>query len=98
MKKTIHAQSGHTLFVKSIEWDDLPDKVKENKYSKDYPSFYVVKNWDDSGVVFMYLAKGLKSAPKEIVVFYPNGGFWSSFGTSIETAINGAQQDGWMYA
>lgn len=97
MKKTIKAKSGHTLFVKSIDFQDLPTPIKENNAEK-YTKFYVVKNWDDNGAVFMYLGKGYAAAPKEVVVWYRNGGFWSSFGKNIEEAINGAQRDGWLYA
>ncbi len=92
----IHAQSGHTLFVKKIELSELPENIQSQ--AKEYNSFYVVKNWDDTGVIFMYLGKGYTQSPKEIVAWYPKGDFWSSFGKTIEEAINGAQKDGWMYA
>ena len=98
MSKTIHAKSGHTLFVKEIKRKDLPPTVLENEHSKGFKTFYVVKNWDDEGVVFMYLAKGLKGVPEQICVFYPKGEFWVSYGKTIVEAINGAQEDGWMYA
>lgn len=98
MNKTIHAQSGHTLFVESVSFESLPENIKNNEYSKGYTQFYVVKNRDSTGIVFMYLAKGLPTSPKEIVVFYPNGGFWSSFGNTFKEAIDGAQRDGWMHA
>jgi len=98
MKKTIQAQSGHTLFVKSIPFKQLPEVIRKGDDAKRYITFYVVKNWDDEGIIFMYLAKGYGQAPNEIVAFYPKGGFWSSFGNTIEQAINGAQKDGWMYA
>lgn len=97
MNKTFIAQSGHTLFVKEISFDDLPDFIK-NGNGKTYNKFHIVKNWDDDGVVFMYLGKGNSYAPREIVVWYRNGGFWSSYGLTIEEAINGAQRDGWMHA
>ena len=98
MNRTIHAQSGHTLFVKSIKFEDLPQNIREGDYAKDFKQFWQVKNWDDDGVTFMFLGKGMKNAPKQICVWYRNGGFWSSYGKTTEEAINGAQKDGWMYA
>lgn len=98
MNRTIHAQSGHTLFVKSIEFEDLPDNIKNGGYAKDFKQFWRVKNWDDSGVTFMYLGKGMKNAPKQICVWYSRGNFWSGYGKTIEDAINGAQKEGWLYA
>jgi hypothetical protein len=98
MNKTIHAQSGHTLFVAPITFDELPDKIKNGDDAKEYKKFWVVKNWDNDGCIFMYLGKGYESTPNEIVVWYRNGGFWSGYGKTIEDAINEAQKDGWMYA
>jgi hypothetical protein len=98
LKKTFQAQSGHALYVESISYDQLPNGVKRFKYISNYPKLYVVKNWDEDGVVFMYLGTGKKGSAKEIVVWYRNGNFWSGFGTTIEDAINGAQKDGWMFA
>jgi hypothetical protein len=95
MKKTLRVASGHTMFVKSIDRSELP-KGLDN--ARDYTSFYVVKNWDDNGCTFMYLGKGYKSAPNEIVAWYPKGAFWSGYGKNIKDAIEGAQKDGWMYA
>lgn len=91
-----HAQSGHTLFVKQIELKDLPKNIQDD--AKEHKTFYVVKNWDDDGVVFMYLGKGYIHSPKQIMAWYPKGEMWSGFGKTIEQAINGAQKDGWMYA
>lgn len=47
--------------------------------------------------VFMYLGKGDPRAPRQIVAWYPNGRFWSSFGNSMKDAIEGAQKSGWLY-
>lgn len=94
--KEIHVQSGHTMFVKKIEREELPDTLPEN--TELYDTFYVVKNWDDEGVVFMYLAKGYATAKDEYVVWYRSGKFWSGFGNSLKEAIEGAQRDGWYYA
>lgn len=95
---TIHSTvSNHTLYVREIPSDQIaPLQLKD---SDGYTQFYEVRNFDENGVVFMYLAKGLKESPKEIVAWYPNtGAFWSGFGTSIKKAIEGAQRDGWLYA
>lgn len=98
MNKIVHAQSGHTLFVKSIKFTELPDVIQLDGHSPNFTEFYIVKNWDDDGYVFMYLGKGLSQSPKQICAWYPKGAFWSSYGTSIKAAIDGAQKDGWMYA
>lgn len=94
MKKTILSNSGHTLFVNSIKFSELPQKVRGYNSIKGCEKYYTVQNWDSEGVIFMYI--GLKDG--QYMVWYKNGGFWYSFGTSIEKAINGAQADGWMYA
>lgn len=99
MKKTIHAQSGHTLFIQSIKYDSLPDRVKKFEYINNFPNLYVVKNWNADGHIFMYLGKGHDGYPDEICIWYAqNGSFWSGFGKTFEDAINNAQKDGWMYA
>lgn len=96
MKKTISVASGHTLFVRSIYKSDLP---KGMDHVADFETFYVVKNFGEEGKTFMYLGKGHRQAPNQIVVWYANGlGFWSSYGKNIKDAIEGAQKDGWLYA
>lgn len=95
MRKTITAASGHTLFIKDIDRSELPEGLDG---AGEYERFYVVKNWDDSGVVFFYLGKGHKQAPRQIVAWYPGGKFWASYGNNFQEAIDGAQRDGWMYA
>lgn len=94
MSKTIQAQSGHTLFVEDVKFEDLPENVKQFEYIVGKSAYKIIKNWDKDGVVFMYMAK----SRGEWLVWYCGGGFWSSFGKTIEEAIDGAQKDGWMYA
>jgi len=95
MKKTIHSTfSGHTFFVSSCDSSELP---KDAEYVKSYSKFYKVQNFNATGHTFMYLGKGTKEAPNQIVVWYPSGRFWSGFGTTLEEAIIGAQKDGWMF-
>jgi hypothetical protein len=96
--KAIQAQSGHTLYVEEIEFDELPHLVRQSEYAEGFQKFYVVKNWDKDGVVFFYLAKLGRMSKTEICAFYKNGKFWSGYGKTFEDAINGAQRDGWMYA
>jgi len=100
MNRTIHAASGHTLHVSSIDKSELSAEVhyKNAETLLDFDSFYEVRNWDKGGVVFMYLAKGHINGPTQICAFYRGGGFWSGYGTTFKTAIDGAQRDGWMYA
>jgi hypothetical protein len=94
--RTIHSDfSGHTLFVRQIGYDEIPAHID----CQSYPTIYAVHNFDAGGVVFMYLGKGNKGAPKEIVAWYAKSGAnWHSFGTSIKAAIEGAQKSGWLYA
>lgn len=96
MKKMVASKTGHSLFVKSVSREELPKGLYA---AENYKTFYVVKNFDDNGVTFMYLAKGHKDAPGQVVAWYAKSkAFWSSFGKSIESAIAGAQEDAWMYA
>lgn len=96
MKKTIRAKSGHTMCVVSADRELLPANLA---HSDRYTKFYVVRNWDAGGHIFLYLAKGNPDAPNQVVAWYPaTKAFWSSFGLNLESAINGAITDGWMYA
>ena len=99
MSKIIFAKrTGHTLHVSPIDRAALPAHV-EAQYADKYTKFYVVKNWDANGVVFFYLAKGHADAPNQICGFFAKTGkFWSSYGKTLEAAIDGMQADGWMYA
>jgi hypothetical protein len=96
MAKTVYAQSGHTLWVNKIDPSDISKTVKDSEYFKGFTIFWEVRNLDSEGVLFFYLAKG-GTTKNQICVFYRNGGFWSSYGKTIEEAINGAQRDGWLY-
>lgn len=91
------AVTGHTLFVSKIAREELPKVIADNTASKMFTTFYVVKNWDAQGVVFMHLAKGHSQAPAQVCAFYRSGQFWSSYGKTIQAAIEGAQKDGWLY-
>jgi hypothetical protein len=93
----VNAQSGHTMFVEPITFGELPEVIKTNGYAPQYKKFYVVKNFDKDGVIFFYLAEEGHQSKKEIVCFYCNGEFWSSFGKTLKEAIDGAQKDGWMH-
>ena len=96
--RIIHSDfSQHTLHVSRINADECPSFIYiSNKDA--YTEFYVVRNQDAGGMIFMYLGKGNKNAPKEIVAWYPRGAFWRGYGTTIKAAIEGAQRDGWLYA
>lgn len=110
MTRTIHSDvSHHTLYIESITKDELPASVNREN-ADNYTTFYVVKNFDAEGVVFFYLGKGYrhpspeyandKSAhdPKEVVVWYGNGAFFSGRGDTFKEAIENAQKHGWLYA
>ena len=95
--RTIHVYTGHTLHISSIAKEDLPFRLTDDVEA--FNKFWVVRNWDKDGVVFMYLGKGNVDAPKEIVAWYSTtGAFWSGFGTTLKSAVEGAMKDGWMYA
>ena len=95
MNRTINSKiSNHTLFVQDIPSQNMPNFPHKEAFSK----FYSVRNFNKNGCIFMYLAKGHKQYPKQIVAWYPKGGFWSSYGETFQTAIEGAQRDGWLYA
>lgn len=88
--------SGHCMYVEKIRREDLPSNLEE---TEGFETFYVVRNWDAEGCVFLYLGKGYKDGPEEICAWYPTtGAFWTSYGNSLKEAIEGAQRDGWMYA
>lgn len=95
MNKTISAKTGHTLFIRSAERSELPADLP---YKEHYTRFYVVKNWDENGPTFFYLAKGHKEAPGQIVGWYSKGSFYSGYGSNVEEIIDRMQKDGWMYA
>lgn len=96
MASIIRVASGHTMYVEKIAKEDLPEHLQS---TNDFTDFYVVKNFDKGGHVFLYLGKGNSMSPKQICAWYPRtGAFWSSYGTTLLTAIEGAQQDGWKYA
>jgi hypothetical protein len=94
--KTITSDvTGHTMHVSEIPAEQVPDL--ENKLC--FTKFYAVRNWDAEGLTFMYLGKGNKDAPKEVVAWYAkHGSFWSGCGKNLKEAIEGAQRSGWMYA
>jgi len=95
MNRTIHSDfSGHTCYVSEIDAAEVPEFVDTTTYQ----TFYTVRNFNAQGIVFMYLGKGDKNAPKQIVAWYRKGGFWSSYGTTLKDAIEGAQRDGWLSA
>lgn len=88
--------SGHTLFVKKVARPAVLEPLGESEH---YSEFWVVKNWTDEGPIFFYLGKGHPEAPRQIVVWYGHSGkMWPSYGTTIQSAIEGAQKDGWMFA
>lgn len=102
-KKTIRSEfSSHTLFVSSCSRSDLPKNATEKD---NYTTFYRVQNWDKDGVTFLFLGNGYtgpsgqeKPDSSQVVAWYPNGNFWSSYGKNLKAAIEGAQRDGWLSA
>lgn len=97
MGRIVHTNhSNHTFFVQKVTKSDLPKKCDPSDLDN-FKTFYAVKNFDEKGHTFMYLARGHEESPNEVVVFYPNGKMWYSFGKNIKEAIEGGQKNGWMY-
>jgi len=99
MKRTYTAQSGHTLFLDSMDIVEAANAI--SAVAGDYRNVYAVKNWDAEGVVFFYVCTGYTDEAgktyNEVHVFYGNGQMWHSSGKNIQEAIDGAQRDGWLY-
>jgi hypothetical protein len=89
--KTIVATSGHAIAIFKVDSENHPG-------GSEYTHYYIAKNFDKEGVTFFYLAKGYKDAKDQIHVWYRNKKMWSGFGTNFQTAIAGAQSDGWLAA
>lgn len=81
-------KTGHPIEVRK-----LTDRRLTLSGQEEFTDFWEVtligKTW--------YVAKGHKQAPRQYVVWYPNGQMWSSYGTSIEGAMNGAIEDAFLY-
>lgn len=99
MKKTIHSSlTGHTLHISSINRADLPEVFQGNNIVDMFTTFYAVRNWDEKGHIFFYLAKGHKNGPTQVCGFYTKGAFWARYGKNLQEAVEGMQRDGWMAA
>ena len=96
--KRFQSSSGHWMIVVPVSREELPANLSD--HTVPYSKFYAVRNGSPDGHTFLYLGKGHeKYGDKEIVAWYPRtGAFWASYGTNLETAVNGAIRDGWMYA
>lgn len=44
-----------------------------------------------------YLGRGHKDGPGQIVVWFPNGNMWSSYGSTLNEAIELATADAYLY-
>lgn len=89
-KTQINLDNGHTLYAYNCSRSALPENCE---YCDDYGQFYHVptpwgQNW--------WMAKGHKNAPKQIVVWYPNGKMWLSYGITLKSALEGAIADAWQ--
>lgn len=101
--------SHHTLHISSISREELRTHIPA-KEADNYTSFYIVRNFDEHGVTFFYLGKGYQHPdperkddrrahdPKEVVVWYGNGAFFTGRGNTFKEAIENAQKHGWLYA
>lgn len=90
MTKTHTTATGHLCAVTKLE-KGSPETLGL-MCATDYNEFWTA---NICGRVFI-VGKGHKDAPRQYVVWYPNGFFWSSFGTTIASAIDGAMQDAWF--
>lgn len=100
MKKTYRAQSGHTLYLDSMDVVAAANAI--GKDAANYRNVYAAKNWDREGKTFFFICTGYTDERgktyNEVHVFYANGAMWYSSGANIQEAIDGAQRDGWLYA
>lgn len=67
----------------------LPDLDGKEDFTDFWEVKLIRKTW--------YVAKGHKDAPRQVCVWYPNGKMWSSYGKSIEDAMNLAIVDAFLY-
>ena len=56
--RKIKAQSGHRVAVLKLSPEEVGAAFPRGVKTDQYTDFYVVKNWDDSGVTFFYMARG----------------------------------------
>lgn len=78
------------LPLQSISRDLVPlDLLHVDEYTTFYKVTRGPRTW--------YLAKGHRHAPKQVVVWYPNGKFWSSYGSTLTEAFNKACEDAARY-
>lgn len=66
--------------------------------SADYKAVYAARNGAKDGATLLYIATGYKKAPREVHAFYRNGFMWHGCGKNIQEALDGAIEDGWLYA
>jgi hypothetical protein len=97
----IGTSTGHSMHVQStMEIQPTAGLESADNYSR----FWIVRNWDENGSIFMYLGTGYKGAVnkkserKQIVAWYRGKKMWSGYGMNIKDAIEGAIKDGWLYA
>ena len=96
MSRTITSSiTGHTLHVASIDFEDLPQALKNVEHVADFDSFYVVRNWNADGVAFFYLAKS--DWRRMYYGLFGNGQMWTGTGSTMKETVEGMQRDGWMY-
>ena len=96
----IQTQSGHTVHLEPMSEQEVValdlDRVAGLSDFAGYTSFYSVRNWNEVGVVFFYVAKHKN---RQVHVWYGHSKrMWSSFDHTFKKAINRAQKDGWLYA
>lgn len=93
-RKIVITPSGSSFEDTFIVEDCTIDELPESEYKENYKKFYTVKLY---GRIALWLAKGMEGCEREIVAFYPNGEFWSGYGTNFPDAIENALKDAWRY-
>lgn len=90
--QTISLKNGHVFLVERINTLLVPSLSHKENYTEFWRARVPSARQD-----WFYLARGHKDAPKETVVWYPNRCLWAGFGKSLESALEGAVRDAFLY-
>ncbi len=101
MMRMIRAASGHKMTLHKMTADEFAGIGLNNFVPERYASFYNVRHDNTDWKTVFYIArwKARRKSSSEWHVWYRNSKeMWSSYGGTIQEAIDGAQRDGWLHA
>lgn len=84
---TIILKSGHKANVTKLSYH--PPGLES---SFDYKEFWRI----ELNAKTFYAGRGAELAKREIVIWYPTGKMWSSFGLTLKSAFQGACDDAFL--